>query len=447
MRRCSGTWWSVVALVASQACRESPTVYNPDQQLPSPVNLMTVSIPGGGLGGGVLTPVDNHTSIQITGVATMPRTTLVRFQAGGTIKAYTNFNLPPSVVAGEWGPDGIGAQGCTGNVYLAASISGGFAFCYPPGTAKDFDVALLVKGTVGVGWNAGPSEWRPPECGGGIAPCYLFTDATSFTWSLEKIAATADVVPDRKIVQPGGQVTFTAFITPPQYDGVSMPIEFPDYWYYKPDGGSVVPVCVPGSVCIVTPPSTGTVSVVVFAQGDSLRFTGRVVVNPCPPVGDSLADDPEIRKQMFAEMDTARAGLPWKERGGHFSMTPAGPIHDYKSINDALNTDCHTDLDSPSTGYPVKAIWHLHTVGVGDYWVTCDKVPALTEKLFEDYASIDPDAQRYALLAPDFPGLESWILSAGGILYKLDATHNTWQTATRFKFNMNDPNHCMTSVP
>jgi hypothetical protein len=258
------------------------------------------------------------------------------------------------------------------------------------------------------------------------------------------------MLPDRIAVQQGGQASFSAIITPPEYDGVQMPFSFPSNWIFKPDSAPSFPVCPPVSLCVMSPATAGILSVAVLAQGDSILFKARVMINSCAPSGDPRVDDPEFRKQMFAELDTSRAALPWKERSGYLYQLAPELVHDNATLPGPSNTDCNAEIGSPQLPAHVGSIvgvWHTHPVGVGDYYVSCAKTAPLTAKTVEQPFWISGDVPYYNnVLLPAIPNAEMWILTPD-VLYKLDPAHNTHQTALRWKHNKNDPNHCLTPIP
>jgi len=380
----------LAALVATQGCGDAPTAEGPDRR-PPPVSFMTVPIAGGNWGGS-LTPVDNLTSVEPGSFVTFARPVLVRLRAAGVITPYINWGAyPPDGQRGtstsQYGPDGLWSNGgCSANVVLTASVSGGFGFCYYPGLPKDFDVALVVKGDIGVKWQAGPGWWAPPDCGEGIAPCYLYSDGTSFEWSVDKIAAQTTLWPDQQSATSSTQLTFSTGISPVTFDGVSLPFQVVGYWTFQPTNGSAQSVCLPNPWCTFTTNKSGKLIVTVFAQGDSLQLEARVDVFSCL-TGDPLLDDPIIRQGLrdaWAGSSPNGPNTGRKERGGGLicpntglctpDLAPIGPQDDA----------CHFYPADAPNAQQWTVLWHTHP--------------------FNPLDPNDPLPNNYAYCAPKNPG-------------------------------------------
>jgi len=255
-------------------------------------------------------------SIPSISLGNFPWPTLIRFQASGVIAPIINWGEPPpngykGTSLSTFGPDGEYSEGCSANVGLNFSVMGIFGFCTYPGYTPDLDVVLSVQGTGAVRWNPGPGDVHLPECGSYTgAPCYIY-DGASFSWSVEKIAAQVTFLPDFITILRGQQATFSVSISPTAYDGVPLPLQVASAWDFQPDGGSFhysLSDCLNQTQtwCTFSTTSSGTVRVSVIAQGDSLRFAGHVDAYACF-TGDSLLDDPKIRKMIKMSLDSSDA--------------------------------------------------------------------------------------------------------------------------------------------
>lgn len=279
---------SIVVTLMLQGCTTTDPDSSPKTEPPAPPPLRPVAAVvniGGSTQTVTLTPAASNDTVGQVGIGTYARTTLLRVIADGGIAPYYNFGpLPPLGNKGlptgaSYSPLGFNLSGkCQANAELRFTLAGSFGFC---AGVTDLDVAVQVRGTGDVFWNPGPREKHLPDCNKTGSPsCYLYPGGTSFTVEVQKVAAEVTYLPDTAIVFLGDTVTFTASISPASVDGVAMPFDVPAYWQFQPDTGSVISACIPTAVvCQYVPLHTGTMSVSVIAQGDSLRFSSRVIVN------------------------------------------------------------------------------------------------------------------------------------------------------------------------
>jgi hypothetical protein len=358
----------LVSLVLN--CSSDPTSLSTDERDGDDriTPLLETKMITGNSWAGTLTPIDNHQALPPGVLGSFPRTTLLRLRASGVIRPYINWGSPPpngqkGTTVTTLGPDGEwSGGGCTANVNLSASVSGGFGFCYQPGLPKDYDVALLVKGDAEVRWTPGPGWWAPPDCGQGIAPCFLYTEGTSFNWTVDKIAAQVTLAPDQRSGTSSTQLAFSTGISPATFDGVSLPFQVVGNWRFQPTVGPIQQVCAPNAWCTFTTSKSGKLLVSVIAQGDSLQLEARVDIFNCL-TGDPLLDDPIIRQGLRdAWAGTGSTGPNYlrKERGGGLicdvmgvctaDLAPIGPNDDACNFyaSDAPNAQQWT------------VMWHMH---------------------------------------------------------------------------------------
>jgi hypothetical protein len=95
---------------------------------------------------------------------------------------------------------------------------------------------------------------------------------------VQKLPAEVTFTPGDVIVAPGDTIDYSISISPTEYDGVPMPFKITDYWRFQPDSGALQTVCLPYASCKFVATKSGRMLVSLHAQGDSIRYEGKVTV-------------------------------------------------------------------------------------------------------------------------------------------------------------------------
>lgn len=454
--------FTVAVLVTVGGCTSPPTDASKElHHVPGPGILRSmVSIPGNNHTE-TLTPVNSNTHIGPIGIGSFPRLTLLRVQASGAITPYVNFGSPPpggykgTNIDGSYNPGGFWASGaCQANVVLGFSISGGFGFCNSPGTGDaDLDRAILAQGDGTVMWNRGNTYGHWPECAIDLeTPCYLYSDGTSFTVTIDKIPAQATLLPDEVVVDSGDAVTFLASIAPAIYDGVPVPFQFLSSWKFQPDGGGPQQsVCLPGPQCVMTATVSGTVMASVNAQGDSVMLTGHITVDTCPPVSDSVVNDPNVRQGLRHELDLSRPnpnGTGRMERFGWIFRRADGTM--YTEFYQGPATECSITPQPPTMhpGTTIVGAYHTHPSKLNELYNTPGCIAKGKPSPFANGggSKVDWDFTDN----PNWGNVPMYIISAAGAIFRLTPgtpKKDRPKNPHKWRFNPADPNSCLALIP
>ncbi len=178
-------------------------------------------------------------------------------------------------------------------------------------TTSAISVTQVVKGAGFLVFHGGPyvssGSWCHPDCyhyDGNIT-----VQVTPLTADLELHVAPLELL-------VGQSVTATANPNPRQLAGIDVPFRVTS-WHYQPTGGSNGAVCATDTLCVISPTSSGTLTVEAYVNGD-LKTQHQAIVVRCK-TNDTLLDDLSIRKNLRDAWNAANTGASpsgRKEIGG-----------------------------------------------------------------------------------------------------------------------------------
>ncbi|HET9065016.1 MAG TPA: hypothetical protein VFN22_04250 [Gemmatimonadales bacterium] len=244
--------------------------------------------------------------------------------------------------------DSVGAQG------------GGSFADYDNGNAlkETYADTQIVKGTVMFRWHKGPvfvASWCQPAC---------FTYNGTVSVSAQPMAADLELHAPNAIL---ASQNFTATVNPSprQLAGFDVPMRVVS-WSFQPDGSSSATICTTDTLCVNAPSGSGTLTVQAYVNGDLKTKSQYITVLSCL-TGDSLLDDPNIRRALKAAWDGSNASGPQSGRvervGGRFGGSPF-PIDTTFDALAGANA-CRGwgpgqwTWNSPGLG-PPEVVWHTH---------------------------------------------------------------------------------------
>ncbi|HET8622330.1 MAG TPA: hypothetical protein VFM14_02085 [Gemmatimonadales bacterium] len=267
------------------------------------------------------------------------------------------------------------------------------------------------------------------------------------------------------VVAPNTSVKFTGTVGPTTMGPFATPFKVKK-WSWKRDGAAPIQACLNNpqnqnpAHCDYTPAGSGTMTLEAELQGQLITQTTRVQVNPCPPSNDStgLLDQPDIRKQIKAQIDSSRpTNAPRYERPGGVIQLADGSRQLFHDAGGNI-TDCTSTVGNfqtlPSGAQLVFPwiVWHTHPSLYLEAFVTCPQAqgypPGYFSNQYPGPSGIDSTSFAQLQQQAGTPDVQMWIFSAAGFVFQLDKNHPTPATARMWQFNPNDPagNYCMTLI-
>lgn len=311
-----------------------------------------------------------------TGQVSLPTytsTTLVKITVSGLTQQI--WNSPPS---------GMSPQPQSGDLNAAynvrgAPFSGGcpyglkleygggwYDMLPPPGCnsapASSNDTTVIWYMTLSSGTNrmirSGAPTYTNPETG---LPMYRYSGTLNV--AVDWIQADAKLSANKRAITANTQVTFTASVSPTSAGGVSVPFSVVK-WRWQPDNGPAVnPVTTcSGVTCLYSPAKSGTMFVDVMVNGVTDTKSIHITVFPCL-IGDSLMDNPEIRRGIRESWDSSHTNAPDTQRletGGMYSCTNGICSSTTFPHNASLGQDACTYHWDPSLAGGGIVYWHTH---------------------------------------------------------------------------------------
>jgi hypothetical protein len=223
-------------------------------------------------------------------------------------------------------------------------------------------------GAMAARWETGPGDIHQPYCDQVATPCYNY-DGGTISVAVFKPSIQVTFLPDADTVAaPASPVDFHVTFSPTTFEGRLMPHGVAR-WRFQPDGGIPITVCTGSPTnpfpkdCAFNASQNGDLFADVIAQGDSMRFTGEVVL-PCPPTPDAILNTSGVRKLLVREFATSLGED--LERAGWFYRNPTtGEL----LIEPPTSRDrCSVLLPTPppqKPGYVLLGGFHTHQVPPG----------------------------------------------------------------------------------
>ena len=249
-------------------------------------------------------PANSNQVIGPFALPPLPYKTAVLIYATGLLQEQThpgapNYPLHAPFDAGGWSPNG---SSCYANVAVGWP-NGSSAFC--AGQINPPAAYVYAQGQGTATWQ---NTWGNAACGPQASiPCWDYEGG--FDVSITRLAAAASLRASKSVVALNTTVTFTVTISPSTFGpaNLQMPLEV-TRWYWVSDGSTteVSPGCSNGVVCSYTPTQSGNMWVEAVENGKAAVKGRRVQVTPCPPVGDSIVDNPDLRKKLLGDLAASR---------------------------------------------------------------------------------------------------------------------------------------------
>lgn len=343
------------------------------------------------------------------------------------------------------GPDGWAQGGtCYANVAIAWP-NGSNAFCKGSRNAPSVYAYAFGQGTIGWRNNAGTGDCGP---GTGLQ-CWDYQG--SFHVSITRVSAKASVSASKSVVGPNTTVTFNIGISPATFgpDNLSMPVQVLR-WYWKNDNSDteISPGCSNSPVCWYTPTKSGTMYTEAVENGNPVTVTRRVQFTTCPPVGDSIVDNPDLRQKLLQELAASRPSAAGRrERAFNIYCFDNGACLAQLDPANVNPTPCHSD-GSANPVLPDGATrvgnGHTHPSNDGEPYPTGTCTDRPPPAPFENGGGSDAD-----WLSPGLTGAPEYIPSMGNnsdyLISRLDAGVDVNQRPNNpymWKIRKNDPNAC-----
>ena len=217
-------------------------------------------------------------------------------------------------------------------------------------------------GAMAARWETGPGDIHQPYCDQVATPCYNY-DGGTISVAVFKPPIQVTFFPDADTVAAQGMIAeFQVTFSPTTFEGRLMNFGVAR-WTFKPDNGIMVTVCGMQNPCRFVPSKSGDLYADVIAQGDSMRFTGRVNV-PCPPLtGDTLITKLSVREGFVNELALSRPnpdGTNRVERFGYLVKRNGQVLVHNQQVT---ASECHNIPVAPTNLQPgdtVLAMYHTH---------------------------------------------------------------------------------------
>jgi hypothetical protein len=174
-----------------------------------------------------------------------------------------------------------------------------------------------------------------------------------------------DLTASPTVINGPQSVTFTASVTPAPPNGWNV-----WSWTWKPDVGSggIAPNGCNWweKTCTRTISKQGWMKATATVGGYSLSDSVRVWLIPCPPIGDTIIDNPDIREELIAQqVASISEGL---ERGGVIARNNATQRDSLIHLPGLTRRACLVKWPlqfAPVPGYTIVVFWHTHWVPNG----------------------------------------------------------------------------------